>query len=177
MEGRCCFAGVFFFQAEDGIRDRNVTGVQTCALPIYVQSPGPGRLRLQLRPSEEAAIRDSAVRQALETIRTRVDKFGVAEPTIQREGIGAKDRKSVVQLPGVEDPERVKDLIGSPAFLEWKLVKVPPGVVAEQFRPPDSPEVLTRMFGGKLPDDVEILPQEVITQDGKTALLYWPVRS
>jgi len=160
----------------DSSRIGEVRDLLARQFPQYqVSSPGPGRLRLQLKAQEENAIRDSAVRQALETIRTRVDKFGVAEPTIQRQGTGAHADRVLIQLPGVEDPERVKDLIGSPAFLEWKLVKIPPGVVAEQFRPPDSPEVLTRMFGGKLPDDVEILPQEVITQDGKTALLYWPV--
>src|SRR5262245_6530819 len=55
-----------------------------------VTSSGGGRLRLQLTPKEESDIRDSSVRQALETIRTRVDKFGVAEPTIQRQGTGAR---------------------------------------------------------------------------------------
>src|SRR3989442_9011244 len=54
---------------------RDLLGKQ---FPQYqVTSPGPGRLRLQLRAQDENAIRDSAVRQALETIRTRVDKFGV----------------------------------------------------------------------------------------------------
>ena len=140
-----------------------------------ISTPGAGRLRLQLKPNEEAALRDSSVRQALETIRTRVDKFGVAEPTIQRQGSGARADRILIQLPGVEEPERVKDLIGSPAFLEWKLVKVPPGVVAEQFRPPDNPDALVQMFGGRLPDDVEVLPQDVTTADGKALRLYWPV--
>ncbi|MGH9748663.1 MAG: protein translocase subunit SecD [Candidatus Polarisedimenticolia bacterium] len=138
-------------------------------------SDGPGRLRLTLRPEEESTIRDSAVRQALETIRTRVDKFGVAEPTIQRQGVGPRADRILIQLPGVEDPERVKDLIGSPAFLEWKLVRVPPGVVAEQFRPPDNPDALSRMFGERLPDDVEALPQEIRGTDGAVVQLFWPV--
>jgi preprotein translocase subunit SecD len=142
---------------------------------FQASAPGPGRLRLQLRAADESAIRDAAVRQALETIRTRVDRFGVAEPTIQRQGAGARADRILVQLPGVEDPERVKDLIGSPAFLEWKLVKVPPGVVADQFRPPDNPDTLSQMFGGKLPDDVEALPQDLISQDGKPFRVYWPV--
>ncbi len=140
-----------------------------------ITSPGPGRLRLQLSPKDESDTRDSAVRQALETIRTRVDKFGVAEPTIQRQGIGPRADRILIQLPGVEDPERVKDLIGSPAFLEWKLVKVPPGVVAEQFRPPDNPDAITQMFGGRLPEDVEVLPQDATTADGKPLRVYWPV--
>jgi preprotein translocase subunit SecD len=142
---------------------------------FQISAPGPGSLRAQLKPADEAGIRDSAVRQALETIRTRVDRFGVAEPTIQRQGTGARADRILVQLPGVEDPERVKDLIGSPAFLEWKLVKVPPGVVADQFRPPDNAEALAKMFGGTLPEDVEALPQDLVGQDGKPLQVFWPV--
>ncbi len=156
----------------DSARIGEIRDVLTRQFPQYqVSSPGSGRLRLQLKTQDENAIRDSAVRQALETIRTRVDKFGVAEPTIQRQGTGAHADRILVQLPGVEDPERVKDLIGSPAFLEWKLVKVPPGVVAERFQPPDSPEALTRMFGGKLPDDVEIMPQDATSNPAVNFLL------
>jgi len=140
-----------------------------------VESSGTGALRLTLRPPDESGIRDAAVRQALETIRTRIDKFGVAEPTIQRKGVGPDADQIVVQLPGVEDPERVKDLIGSPAFLEWKLVKIPPGVTTEQFRPPDNPQALDAAFGGALPADAEALPQEVQGDDGRRFTLYWPV--
>ena len=144
--------------------------------PQYdVSSNGPGRLRLALRPQDESSIRDSAVRQAVETIRTRVDKFGVAEPTIQRQGLGPKADRVLIQLPGVENPERVKDLIGTPAFLEWKLVKIPPGFTVEQFRPPDSPEGVAQLFGGKLPDDVEVLPEDTTTADGRRVTVYWPV--
>jgi preprotein translocase subunit SecD len=140
-----------------------------------VESLAGGRLRLQLRSDQEAATRDAAVRQALETIRNRVDKFGVAEPTIQRQGVGPKSDRILIQLPGVENPERVKDLIGSPAFLEWKLVKVPPGIRADQFRPPDNPEAITQLFGGAPPPDVEVLPQEIVGTDGQRHQVYWPV--
>jgi preprotein translocase subunit SecD len=149
--------------------------VRTQFPQFQIATEGPDRLRVELRPEQESAIRDSAVRQALETIRTRIDKFGVAEPIIQRQGVGPRADRIVIQLPGVDDPERVKDLIGSPAFLEWKMVKVPPGVVAEQFRPPDSAEAVARMFGGRLPEDVEVLPQEVAGRDGSPIRLYWPV--
>jgi preprotein translocase subunit SecD len=142
---------------------------------FQVASEGPGRLRLQLRPDQAAATRDAAVRQALETIRTRVDRFGVAEPTIQRQGIGPRAERILIQLPGVEDPERVKDLIGSPAFLEWKLVKIPPGFTVEQFRPPDTSEAVTQLFQGRLPEDVVVLPQETTGTDGRPLRVYWPV--
>lgn len=63
-------------------------------------------------------IRDNAVDQGLETIRNRVDQFGVAEPTIQRQG----ERRILVQLPGIKDTERAINLIGKTARLEFKLV-------------------------------------------------------
>jgi len=77
---------------------------------------------------EAANIREFAVDQALETIRNRVDEFGVAEPTIQRTGTTGV----LVQLPGVQDPERAKSLIGRTAQLEFRLVAenpTEPGVV------------------------------------------------
>jgi preprotein translocase subunit SecD len=65
-----------------------------------------------------ARLRDFAVRQGVETIRNRVDQFGVAEPTIQRQG----ENRILVQLPGIQDPTRAKALIGKTAVLEFKLV-------------------------------------------------------
>ena len=140
-----------------------------------ISGTGSGDLRLTLRTEEISAIRDSTARQALETIRNRVDKFGVSEPTIQRQGVGPDADRILIQLPGVDDPERVKDLIGSPAYLEWKLVKIPPGLTVEQFAPPPSAETLIALFGGSLPDDVEILPQESLLDDGTVAAVYYPV--
>src|SRR5664279_5423485 len=78
-----------------------------------------------LKPEVARNIRDMAVRQGLETIRNRIDQFGVSEPVIQRQGI--EGNRIVVQLPGVDDPGRVKDLISSTAFLEIKpVVRVAP---------------------------------------------------
>jgi preprotein translocase subunit SecD len=144
--------------------------------PQYsVETPGAGSLRLKMRAQDENGVRTGAVKQALETIRTRVDKFGVAEPTIQIKGAGPQADQILVQLPGIDEPERVKDLIGTPAFLEWKLVKVPPGVTAEQFRPAADPQGVAAAFGGTLPADVEVLPQEVTGSDGRHSTFYWPV--
>jgi len=77
-----------------------------------------GRLELALTEQEVARLRDFAVRQGVETIRNRVDQFGVAEPTIQRQGAN----RILVQLPGVQDPARAKALIGKTAVLEFKLL-------------------------------------------------------
>jgi len=77
-----------------------------------------GRVVLALQARESAQIADLAVRQGLETIRNRVDQFGVAEPTIQRQG----ENRILVQLPGIQDAERAKALIGKTALLEFKFL-------------------------------------------------------
>lgn len=62
-------------------------------------------------------IRTSAVDQAVKTIRNRVDQWGVSEPQIVRRG----EDKILIQLPGVKDPERAKDLLGKTAQLEFRI--------------------------------------------------------
>jgi preprotein translocase subunit SecD len=70
-------------------------------------------------PSAEAdQIKSMATSQALETIRNRIDQFGVSEPDIRSQG----DNRILIQLPGVKDTKRAKDLIGKTAQLEFKLV-------------------------------------------------------
>ena len=92
-------------------------------------------LAFSLKEAAITEIEGNAIDQALETIRSRIDQFGVAEPSIQREG----NNRIIVQLPGIEDPERAMKLIGKTAMLEFKLVdeehdiqearegKIPPG--------------------------------------------------
>ena len=73
---------------------------------------------LTLSKEEMRALRDYAVDQSLETIRNRIDQFGVSEPIIQRQG----QQDILIQLPGIQDPERAKEIIGKTALLEFKLV-------------------------------------------------------
>jgi preprotein translocase subunit SecD len=72
-----------------------------------------------LLPEEVRRIKQASVDQTLETIRNRIDQFGVSEPIIQRQG----DRDILVQLPGIQDPARAKELIGKTAVLQFKLVR------------------------------------------------------
>jgi preprotein translocase subunit SecD len=87
-------------------------------LPAVEDGGGFITLGLRAGDKESQDIRDKAVAQALETIRNRIDQFGVSEPIIQREGIN----HIVVQLPGIKDPKRAIELIGKTARLEFKLV-------------------------------------------------------
>jgi preprotein translocase subunit SecD len=73
---------------------------------------------LEIPEPEVENTKKLAVDQALETIRNRIDQFGVAEPDIRRQG----EKRILIQLPGIKDPDRAKDLIGRTALLEFKLV-------------------------------------------------------
>lgn len=73
---------------------------------------------MEISAAESKRIRDLAVRQALETIRNRIDQFGVSEPDIRPQGVD----RIIVQLPGIKDTKRALDLIGQTAMLEFKLV-------------------------------------------------------
>jgi preprotein translocase subunit SecD len=81
-------------------------------------SGGMTEFYLTLSKEEMRALRDYAVDQSLETIRNRVDQFGVSEPIIQRQG----QEDILIQLPGIQDPDRAKEIIGKTALLEFKLV-------------------------------------------------------
>jgi preprotein translocase subunit SecD len=71
---------------------------------------------LTMKPQQLTDLKNRAVQQAIETIRNRVDKLGVSEPVIQEHGLG--DYQILVQLPGVDDPARVKEIMQSTAMLE-----------------------------------------------------------
>lgn len=83
-----------------------------------VQNPNAVTYSATFRQRDLIATRSSAMDQALETIRNRIDQLGVRETTVAREG----DNDILVQLPGIQDPERAKELIGKTAVLEFKIV-------------------------------------------------------
>ena len=124
-------------------------------VPGYTVRPGAGTWTFQLPPNMDKTVRDMAVRSSLETIWNRVDQFGVAEPVIQRQGLDSD--RILVQLPGVDDPARVKDLISSTAFLEFQEVVAGPA--------PDRQSLLSSI-GGTVPSDSEILPGDRRGLDG-----------
>jgi preprotein translocase subunit SecD len=71
-----------------------------------------------LPPAQQEEVRSFALQQNITTLRNRVNALGVAEPSIARQG----DRRIVVQLPGAQDPGRLKELLGATATLEYRLV-------------------------------------------------------
>jgi preprotein translocase subunit SecD len=121
------------------------------------------KLIYKLSDKEEKRIRDNAADQALETIRNRIDQFGVAEPTILRQG----ENEIVVQLPGVKDPRRAVDIIGRTAQLEFKLLDDEAKVAAElpQSILPGEEENLLKQFAEKIPQGDEILFEKKVNRE------------
>ncbi len=141
--------------------DGEVRDIVADYLPGWQWQRRGDRLAFTMEPQNVAEIRNLAVKQALETIRNRVDAFGVAEPVIQRQGLEGSDR-IVVQLPGVDDPERVKSLIKNTAFLEFRLVDFPPGGGGV-----GSPEEIQSRYGRGLPGNLEVLTGPITDSAGE----------
>lgn len=85
---------------------------------ITVSVDEQGRLVMKLSKAALKTMRDSAVNQSLEIVRRRIDESGTREPTIQRQG----EDRILVQLPGIDDPDRIKQLLGKTAKLAFRLV-------------------------------------------------------
>ncbi len=85
------------------------------------QGGGPAKLSYEINLQHALEIERQSVDRAIETIRNRVDMYGVSEPTIQRSG----EKQIIVQLPDVKDVENVKKTIGSVAKLEFRMVADP----------------------------------------------------
>jgi preprotein translocase subunit SecD len=122
-----------------------------------------GKMVDTLSAQDEQRRKDNAADKALETIRNRIDQFGVSEPTILRQG----ENEIVVQLPGVKDPKRAVDIIGRTAQLEFKLVDDEASVAAElpQSVSPGEEESLLMQFAGKIPEGDEILFEKKVNKE------------
>ncbi|MEJ2314335.1 MAG: protein translocase subunit SecD [Nitrospirota bacterium] len=118
-----------------------------------LEPAGQGRYRLI--PREVTRIKDDSVDQALETIRNRIDQFGVAEPAIQRQGTN----EIVVQLPGVKDPKRAIDLIGKTAQLEFRMLdeNAPLAVDLPQSITPNAEDQVREQFADRVPEGDELM--------------------
>ena len=103
---------------------------------------------------------EEAVNLAIRIIRERVNRFGVTEPIVQRQGLTGS--RIIIQLPGVEDTDRVKDLIQNTARLELRLVTA---------GPVSSAQAITT-----LPEGSEVLPHSDVGPDGRTVQNYYGVQ-
>ena len=113
--------------------------------PNFDRSTGTnGTYTFTMRQSVAVTLREETVVQARQTIERRINELGVTEPSIAQQG----DDQILVQLPGVSDVARAKEIIGSPGMLELKLVEQGPAATRED---------LLRTTGGTVPPDMEVL--------------------
>ena len=106
-----------------GLANPVATGVLGVGGPvddIEVETAADGIVTITLTDEAIREGRDSAVEQSIEIVRRRIDETGVREPTIQRQGAD----RILVQLPGIDDPERIKRLLGRTAKMVFRLVDV-----------------------------------------------------
>ncbi len=135
---------------------------------IFGRSPGAGgRYTYTMRPLIANQLREEAVSQALQTIERRVNELGVVEPIVARY---TQADQILVQLPGVTDVQRAKEIIRSTALLELKIVEMGPF---------PSQEAAQQAYTNTVPPDIEIVPgsQDVAATGGGTpATVYYAVR-
>ncbi|MGK7345939.1 MAG: protein translocase subunit SecD [Candidatus Nitrospinota bacterium M3_3B_026] len=114
-EGETIFLG--FPDAGQGEKARDIIDAD-----YTIIEPAPGgdsrALAYAYTADQRKTVKDGAIDQALETLRNRIDQFGVAEPAIQREG----GNRILIQLPGVKDRERAIGIIGKTARLEFRMI-------------------------------------------------------
>ena len=103
--------------------------------------------RMALDPKAKEQIMKMATDQALETIRNRIDQFGVSEPDIRTQ----ENHRILIQLPGIKDPKRAIELIGKTARLEFKLV--------------DEENSIETALNGDIPPGREILYQQSVDRE------------
>jgi|CXWL01.1.fsa_nt_gi preprotein translocase subunit SecD len=124
--------------------------VSSVASQVFGWQREGDRLVFTMNGSEERGVRRLAVGQAVQTIDNRINAFGVSEPQITSD---LERERVILQLPGVDDPARIKELIKKTAFLEFRLVNPPAGGAASR-------EALLAQFGGVLPANTVILPKD-----------------
>jgi preprotein translocase subunit SecD len=114
---------------------------------------------LTLKPERLAQLKSDTLEKSIEAIRQRVDSLGVSEPLIQKNGLG--ENQILVQLPGVDDPGRVKDIIQSTARLELRESR-------EMFA---NEEQARQKFGVALPPNTELLHGKADSSGGDVVYL------
>ena len=153
---------------QGGDQDERFRGIADEQLGVNYNrvSGAGGSYTFTIKPNIELSLRDESVRQALTTIERRVNELGVAEPIVAPHGAGGE--QILVQLPGVDDVGRAKEIIRSTALLELKIVEEGPA---------PSREALLQARGGVVPSDMEVVSGvDDVLSGGIQETVYYLVR-
>lgn len=130
--------------------------IATDFLPAFEVTREAEGLQFRMKLANVTSIERDTIEHAVETIRNRVDALGVTEPVIAPQS----GNRIVIQLPGVDDPARVKDIIKTTAQLQFRIVEGNPG--------PDVQTVLNNLPAG-MRTEVDVLPSTKEDQFGRAA--------
>ncbi|CAK8737272.1 Protein translocase subunit SecD [Sodalis praecaptivus] len=131
-------------------RDQAISCLTPRHRDLVINSVGDNALRATLADDRLRQAREYAVQQNITILRNRVNQLGVAEPLVQRQGAD----RIVVELPGIQDTARAKEILGATATLEFRLV--------------NSSVDQTAAANGRVPGDSEVKA----TRDGQPVVLY-----
>lgn len=121
----------------------------------WTQSTNGNQITWTLPVAVQKILKDQAVTQAERIIENRINQFGVKEPTLQRHG-ASDSGQILLQMPGVDDPERVKKLIGETSKLALMKIITPPSPAPVQTYP--TKEAAIASLGGTIPSNRNVLP-------------------
>jgi preprotein translocase subunit SecD len=117
-----------------------------------------------MRPTELLALKKDTVERAIRTIENRVNSLGLTEASVQQHGRAEAEFEILVQLPGVDDPARVRQIMQTTAFLEIAEVKDGPF---------PSPEAAMAKYGGVFPLNTRLLLMPARTERGESQGSYY----
>lgn len=120
-------------------------------LTAWTQTTSGGSVTWSLPATQQATLKEQAVEQAFKIIESRINAYGVKEPTLQRHG-RPQNGQILLQMPGVDDPERVKNLIGAESNL--MLMKL----AADPSQTFPSIDAAKQSLGGAVPSNKRIYP-------------------
>lgn len=131
---------------DDATRDKAISYMGPRQRDLVLFSNGSNTLKANLSDARLSEAREYAVQQNITILRNRVNQLGVAEPLVQRQGTD----RIVVELPGIQDTARAKEILGATATLEFRLVNT------------------TASASGRVPGDSEVK----YTRNGHPIVLY-----
>ena len=144
---------------------RNIVGER---YPTYVLTAvNSTDYTMRMKPTDLIDLKRDTVQRTMDTIGNRIDQLGLAEKSVQQYGRSGSDYEILVQLPGVDDPARVKELIGTAAVLEIDDVKDGPF---------PSRDALLAQHGGVLPLGTKLARAEAARQRPKVSSGIWSAR-
>src|SRR6185369_2606648 len=122
---------------------------------VWTYSQSGDQLTWSMVPSAERVLADNATQQALNIIESRINALGIAEPTLQTHG-AQSSHQILLQMPGVQDPERVKDILKGESRLELVHVVSPPSPSPAQTYATEAEAVAS--LGGTVPPNRKVYP-------------------